>query len=143
MSLAKAHLNKEETNNIIKMLRSPEEDNRVIALTALNEANLTSYVAELLVIYNYAKISLSEWEAHCPNAFAIINPIITSEINGRDKQFASFTSGDLVRKIITLSGSKTAIELMLEHHVEELTHLFEGLGYKFEDFSVNVKFKDE
>lgn len=143
MTLAKARLNKEETNNIIKMLRSPEEDNQILALTALNESDFKNYVAELLVIYNYGKLSLDKWEEHCPKGFKIIDLILKKELTITDRKFTNFSSGNLVRNIISLSGSKTAIELMLEYHVEELTHLFEGIGYKFEDFSVNVKFKDE
>ena len=56
---------KEETKQILNMLRSTDRDNHVIAFETLNNVSLKDYIGELIVMYKYSGHDLKYWQEGC------------------------------------------------------------------------------
>ncbi len=49
---------KEETKNLLNMLRSTDNENAVVAFEALKGVDTEKYLGELIVLYKYGKLSI-------------------------------------------------------------------------------------
>ena len=63
---------KEETKNLLSMLRSTDKENAVVAFEALKGVDTEKYLGELIVLYKYGKLSIKEWGTAC-NASSLID----------------------------------------------------------------------
>lgn len=131
--MEKVKFDKQETINLLKMLTSTDTENQVIALKALNNADLENYFGELLVLYKYSKISPILWEKECPNAWNKLQ-FHLSNLN--------LTSGKCLSILIENKSSKASLELYLEFFVSSMIGFMEQLGYPTDKFNINFELKE-
>ena len=134
--MEKVKFGKEETQNLLGMLKSTDIENHTVAFEALRNANLKKYLGELLVLYKYAKLPGSEWEKQCPEAWVIINKHVDSSTA------IALTSGKCMSIMTEHKTSKASIELYLEHFVVDMVGFLGQLGYPADKFNINIELKE-
>jgi hypothetical protein len=134
--MSKVKFDKEETKNLLGMLKSTDKENHTVAFEALKNADLKDYLGELLVLYKYAKLPLSEWEKECPEACVIINKHVDSS------NATALTSGKCLSIMTETKASKASMELYLEHFVIDMVGFLEQLGYPADKFNINIELKE-
>jgi TusA-related sulfurtransferase len=132
--MSKIKFDKEETKNLLNMLKSGDSENHTIAFQALQNAELKDYKGELLVLYKYAKISSSTWEKESPKAHKAL-----SKLTGN---FENLTSGKCLSIMTSENASKDSIELFLENFVVDMVGFLEQLGYPADKFNINIELKE-
>lgn len=137
--MEKVKFSKEETKNLLGMLKSTDTENHTIAFTAINNADLTEYFGELLVLYKYAKLNISVWKKECPNAFSIIDNLLDMSKSGVS---TGLTSGKCLSIMTENKASKEAIELYVEYFMTDMIGFLEDLGYPTDKFVINIEFKE-
>tara|TARA_R110000868_G_scaffold36248_1_gene128747 strand:- start:15231 stop:15629 length:399 start_codon:yes stop_codon:yes gene_type:complete len=132
--MSKVKFDKEETKNLLSMLKSSDQENHIIAFEAIKNCNLTDYTGELLVLYKYAKLSLTDWKEHCSSAFKILEKLL-----GSDK---TMSSPKILSIMTDNKASKGSIELFMEAFVLDMTGFLEQIGYPTEKIIIDIKLKD-
>jgi hypothetical protein len=127
--------NKEETKNLMKMLLSPEVDNKVLALKSLEHAELDGYYGELIVLFKFSKNSSQLWQEEAPKAWSRISDFFTSR-NG-------VPSGACLTEMMKEKASKVSLELFFEQFVVDMVDHMTQLGFPTDSFNINIKLKDE
>jgi hypothetical protein len=133
--MAKMIFDKEQTKNLLKMLRSKDEENQVTALLALNNADLAKSLGELIVLYKFGKPGAVYWSNEAPKAWKKLNEIIGENTN--------LTSGTCLSIMTKNKTSKASIELYFECLVEDMKNFMEQVGYPVELFEMNFKLKGD
>lgn len=133
--MEKLKFGKTETRNLLNMLQSPDIGNADIALQAIENADLTNFIGELIVLYKYSHLSQHDWEIKAPNAWAVLSPYFT------DKSIMS--SGRCVDVMTKNKASKDSIELYLELFTVQMMGFLEQLGFPANSFNVTIELKDE
>lgn len=133
--MEKLKFGKTETRNLLNMLQSPDTGNADIALQAIENADLTNFIGELIVLYKYSHLSQHDWEIKAPNAWAVLSPYFT------DKSIMS--SGRCVDVMTKNQASKESIELYLELFTVQMMGFLEQLGFPANSFNVSIELKDE
>ena len=93
-------------------------------------------MGELLVLYQYAKLPVSEWEKQCPKAWLIINKHVDSS------SAVALTSGKCLSIMTEKKASKASMELYLEYFVVDMVGFLGQLGYPADKFNINIELKE-
>ena len=125
--------NKEETRNLINMLKSSDAENHIIAFESLKNVKFDDYVGEILVMYKYAAHKVEYWQEHCLPVYKKLIKIIPDR---------SLTSPATLSLITANKGSKTSVELFMEYFVRDMTRMLEQIGYPTDSFEINITLKD-
>lgn len=131
--MEKMIFDKEETRNLLNMLKSTDKENHVVALQALQNVDIDKYIGELLVMYKYSGIPKSNWSEAGKKVYDKLKKI-TGEGN--------LTSPRTLSLITEHKGSKTSIELFMEYFVRDMTSMLEQIGYPTSSFEINITLKD-
>lgn len=126
---------KETTKNLMKMLLSPDTENKVMALKSLEHAELDGYYGELIVLFKFSKNSSELWEEEAPKAWSRISDFFTSR-NG-------VPSGACLTEMTKKKASKVSLELFFEQFVVDMVDHMEQLGFPTDKFHIDIKLKDE
>lgn len=124
---------KEETRNILNMLKSPDTENHTIAFETLKNVDFNEYLGELIVIYKYSGFELKYWQEHCLAAYKVLIDIVP------DHQLTSPKTLSLIKG---KNGSNTSVEVFMEYFIKDMTKMLESIGYPTDAFEVNIKLKE-
>jgi len=124
---------KEETRNILNMLRSPDKENHTIAFETLKNADFNKYMGELIVIYKYSGHLLEYWQEGCLDAYKILINTVPDH---------SLTSPKTLSLVKEMKGSSTAVEVFMEYFIKDMTKMLHAIGYPTDAFEVNIKLKE-
>lgn len=133
--MSKVKFDKEETKNLLNMLKSSDQDNHIIAFQALNNADLKNFVGELLVLYKFSKLPKDTWEKEASKAYKQLSKLSIFSDGG-------LTSGKCLSIMTSNNASKDSIELFLENFVVDMVGFLEQLGYPTDKFEIDIKLKD-
>jgi hypothetical protein len=131
--MEKIIFDKEETRNLLNMLKSTDKENHVVALQALQNVDVDKYIGELLVMYKYSGIQKSDWSE------------AGKKVHDKLKKIAgdgNLTSPRTLSLITEHKGSKTSVELFMEYFVRDMTSMLEQIGYPTDSFEINITLKD-
>ena len=131
--MEKMIFDKEETRNLLNMLKSTDKENHVVALQALQNVDVDKYIGELLVMYKYSGIQKSDWSE------------AGKKVHDKLKKIAgdgNLTSPRTLSLITEHKGSKTSVELFMEYFVRDMTSMLEQIGYPTNSFEINITLKD-
>ena len=124
---------KEETKNLLNMLRSTDRDNHIIAFETLNNVKLKNYIGELIVMYKYSGHDLKYWQEGCLKAYEVLIKNVPDY---------TLTSPKTLSLITDLKGSNASIEIFMEYFIKDMTRMLESIGYPTDSFDVNIKLKE-
>lgn len=125
---------KEETKNLIMMLKSSDADNHIVAFEALKNVDFNKYIGELLVLYKFGGHNLNNWEANCKKVATKLSKVLTQTTMSSPKTLSLITQH---------KGSKASVELFMEFFIRDMTRMLESIGYPTDKFEINIKFKDD
>jgi hypothetical protein len=131
--MGKMIFDKEETKNLLNMLKSSDKENHVVALQALQNVDVDKYIGELLVMYKYSGIQKSDWSEAGKKVYDKLKKIAGD---------GNLTSPRTLSLITEHKGSKTSIELFMEYFVRDMTSMLEQIGYPTSSFEINITLKD-
>jgi hypothetical protein len=124
--------NKEETKNLLGMLRSVDVENAVVAFEALKSVDTTSYLGELIVLYKFSKLGLDVWNKNCNKVYKLLSIHIEKD---------NLTSAKCLGIMTNNNASKESIELFMEYFVRDMTGFLGQMGYPTEKFEIEIKLK--
>ena len=133
--MAKVKFDKEETKNLLNMLKSEDKDNQIIAFQALENADLKEYKGELLVLYKFSKLPKDTWETEAPKSYKVL--VKASALGDNN-----LSSGKCLSLMTSNGSSKDSIEMFLENFVVDMVGFLGQLGYPADKFDINIKLKD-
>jgi hypothetical protein len=133
--MSKLKFDKEETKNLLNMLKSSDSENHTIAFQALENADLKDYKGELLVLYKFSKLPKDTWQTEAPKSYKILNKAAALGDN-------HLTSGKCLSLMTSNGSSKDSIEMFLENFVFDMVGFLDQLGYPADKFDINIKLKD-
>lgn len=131
--MSKMIFDKEETRNLLNMLKSTDKENHVVALQALQNVDVDKYIGELLVMYKYSGIQRSNWSEAGKKVHSRLVSIVGE---------GNLTSPRTLSLITEHKGSKTSVELFMEYFVRDMTSMLEQIGYPTSSFEINITLKD-
>ena len=126
--------NKEETKNLLNMLRSPDKENAVIAFESLKNVDIKTYIGELILLYKFGKQTNDVWETNCPKCFTAISKEI--DINN------TLSTGDCLSAMTFNKVSMHSVELFMELFTENMVGFLGQMGYPVDKFDIILKLKD-
>ena len=132
---------KEETKNLLNMLRSSDTENATIAFEALKGVDTKKYIGELITLYKFGKHNLGEWVAYCPTAGEAIKESI--KLFTTNESFGAMSTGACLSAITANNSSNQSIELFMELFTESMMGFLSQMGYPADKFEINVKLKDD
>jgi hypothetical protein len=132
--MSKVKFDKQETKNLLQMLQSSDAENHIVAFQALNNADLSNYFGELIVLYKFSKLPQSSWDKECKKGYKIISEHIS--------QTNALTSAKCLGIMTNNNASKESIELFMEYFVRDMTGFLEQMGYPTEKFEIDIKLKE-
>ena len=132
---------KEETRNLLNMLRSDDKENATVAFEALKGVDTTKYFGELIALYKFGKHSLDDWMTNCPTAGLIIKDKLDYFIN--TKGASALSTGACLSTMTTNNASNQSIELFMELFTDSMIGFLNQMGYPADKFEINVKLKDD
>jgi hypothetical protein len=124
---------KEETRNLLNMLRSPDADNHIIAFESLNNIDYKNYTGELIVMYKYSGHKLEYWQEKCLKGYEYLLKHVP------DYQLTSPKTLSLIKD---KKGSNASIEIFMEYFIKDMTQMLESIGYPTDAFEINIKLKE-
>ena len=126
--------NKEETKNLIMMLKSEDADNHIIAFETLKNVDFKKYTGELLVLYKFGGHTMENWMLNCKKIATKLLDI---------KPETPLSSPKTLSLITKNKGSKASVELFMEFFIRDMTRMLESIGYPTDQFEIHIKLKDD
>lgn len=133
--MAKMIFDKEETRNLMMMLKSQDADNHVIAFESLKNVDFDKYIGELLVLLKFGGHALADWKVGYGK--------ITSKLEKLISDQTPLSSPKTLALITKHKGSKASVELFMEFFIRDMTRMLESIGYPTDKFEIDIKFKDD
>ena len=129
--------NKEETKNLLNMLRSSDKENAIIAFESLKRVDIKTYIGELIVLYKFGNASPEDWETNCSKCVKALGKrkILTGAYN-------ALSSGVCLAHMTNNNASIQSIELFMEFFTESMIGFLGQMGYPADKFEINIKIKD-
>ena len=126
---------KEETKNLIMMLKSEDVDNHIIAFQTLENVDIKKYIGELFVLFKFGGHKSDYWKENC----LVMGHAICKLIGDNPD---NLTSPRTLSLITEHKGSATSIELFMEFYVRDMTKMLGSIGYPIHKFEIDIKLKD-
>jgi len=139
--MEKMIFDKEETRNLMMMLKSQDKDNNIIAFESLKNVDFKKYIGELLVLFKFGGHSIDSWKQDCKKIgnklekLAFLEKLILGQ--------TPLSSPKTLSMITKYKGSKASVELFMEFFIRDMTRMLESIGYPTDKFEIDIKFKDD
>lgn len=133
--MEKMIFDKEETKNLMMMLKSQDKDNNIIAFESLKNVDFNEYIGELLVLFKFGGHSIDSWKQDCKKIGNKLEKLILGQ--------TPLSSPKTLSMITKNKGSKASVELFMEFFIRDMTRMLESIGYPTDKFEINIKFKDD
>ena len=130
---------KEETKNLLGMLRSTDLENATVAFQALEGVDLKKYLGELIVLYKFGKSDIMMWGKEAPKChkhlIKLLDPF--AKDNG-----SNLSTGVCLSAMTANNASNQSIELFMELFTDSMIGFLGQMGYPADKFEINIKLKD-
>ena len=127
----------ERFQNVVKMLESPDNENRILALSILEEQDFVGNLAFILLCKKHGHAGNEMWKENAPITFQKM-----SEIPGLDIE-KQFTYKLILEALTKTKAPIPQIQFYLDEFSRYLLKQIQNLGYYFvEDVEMKLKIKD-
>jgi len=130
--------NKEETKNLINMLRSADKENAIVAFESLNSVDPKKYIGELIVLFKFGQPEIEQWEQNCESCANALTYLVKDL--EKDK-LNTYNTGQLLSMMTDNKASHESIELFMEFFTENMIGFLSQMGYPTDKFEINIKLK--
>ncbi len=130
-------ITKEKYQNIVDMLRSPDEENKVVALTIIDGLDFKANIAKILLMKKHSDSSNKLWEEHAPNIFDKLKEISNLDISKH------LTYKVILSVITKLQLPAESFEFYMKDFSNYLLNQVQHMGYDYiESMEITVKYKE-
>jgi hypothetical protein len=131
---------KEETKNLLSMLRSTDDENSVVAFQALEGVDVKKYSGELIVLYKFGKNDIMMWRKEAPKCHKHLVKLLDpfAKDNG-----SNLSTGVCLSAMTANNASNQSIELFMELFTDSMIGFLGQMGYPADKFEINIKLKDD
>jgi hypothetical protein len=130
---------KEETKNLLGMLRSTDVENATVAFQALEGVDIKKYSGELIVLYKFGKRNMAIWEKQAPKCHKHIAKLLSPFAKDGGSELST---GSCLSAMTVNNTSNQAIELFMELFTDSMIGFLGQMGYPADKFEINIKLKD-
>ena len=133
-------ITKQEAENIMNMLMSPDEENTYLAFQAIEAHDFTKDgdIGYLLYFYKFARCAMDGWKTNAPKTVKQLEELFNShDLNSKPLTYATVLTIMCKKKVC-----KESIELFLERHVADLKNNLDMLGYPIDKLEFSIKLKE-
>lgn len=130
-----------EVENLIKMLKSPDYENKVLAYKVIENLDFEKSIGELMLMYRLGDYSLENWEQYSKLAHDFIMDKIEN-YNG-DSSTTMISTGEMLSLMLINNASKDSIDLFLKFFTEEMTKTLKAMNYPMDKIEFNIKLKED
>ena len=81
---------KEETKNLLDMLRSADKENATIAFESLKKVDIEKYLGELIVLFKFSEKNIKTWDDECNNCATAIRIALSPYVK---EEFSALSTG--------------------------------------------------
>ena len=131
--------NKEETKNLLNMLRSSDKENAIIAFESLKKVDTKKYLGELVLLYKFGTQLIRSWDDNCPNCGKAIKDALRVY---NKEEGADLSTGKCLSAMTANGASNQSIELFMELFTDSMIGFLGQMGYPADKFEINIKLKD-
>lgn len=126
--------NKEETKNILNMLRSSDKENAIMAFESLKNVDIKKYIGELILLYKFGSATAEDWETNCSKCAKELKVVLKGD--------AVLSSGACISYMTSNNASIQSLELFIELFTESMVEFLGQMGFPSDKFEINIKLKD-
>ena len=130
-----------EVENLIRMLKSPDHENKILAYKVIDNLDFEKSIGELMLMYRLGDYSLENWEQHSKLAHDFIMDKIEN-YNG-DGSTTMISTGEMLSLMLINNSSKDSIDLFLKFFTEEMTKTLNSMNYPMDKIKFNIKLKED
>lgn len=130
---------KEETKNLLSMLRSTDGENAIVAFEALKGVDTKRYLGELIVLYKFGIKPIRAWDDNCPSCGKAIKDALRVY---NKEEGADLSTGKCLSAMTANGASNQSIELFMELFTDSMIGFLGQMGYPADKFEINIKLKD-
>jgi len=127
-------ITKEKYQNIVEMLKSPDEENKTVALTIIDELNFEDNITKVLLMKKHSDSPNTLWEAHAPNIYKRLSAIKTLDLS------KSLTYKQVLAAITTLKVPEEQLNFYMKDFSDYLLEQIKHFGYDYIE-SLDITFK--
>ena len=130
-------ITKEKYQNIVGMLRSPDEENKNVALTIIDQLDFEDNITKILLMKKHSDSNNKLWEAHAPKVFAKLKQISNLDMEKH------LTYKNVLSAITQLKVPAEAFEFYMRDFSDYLLTQVKHMGYDYiESMEITVKYKE-
>ena len=134
-------ITKEKYQNIIDMLRSPDDENKVVALTIIEQIDFKSNVTKILLLKKHSQSHKKDWEENAPTIYKELEKLADDKIIDLNKHL---TYKQVLSAITRLQVDKEEFQFYMNDFTNYLLHQIQSMGYDYiEDIDITLKYKEQ
>lgn len=131
-------LTKEKYQNILGMLNSPDEQNKMMGLSVLNEQSFRDNTVKILLLKKHSNCSDELWKEHAPTVWGYM-----SEIEGLDVKKV-FTFKSIMQVMRKREMTASDLHFYMEDFNAYLMNQFKIMGFDYiESIDITLKLKED
>jgi RNA-binding protein YhbY len=131
-------INRKDSDNLLKMLRSDDQDNNYIALKIIEQSNIKESIGFILILFKFGEVSNEDWEEHCPNCW-----IEFIKIGLVDPAEMHLSTSKVLKILIFQAATIEQVTLFIELHTDLLLDTLDSWGYPIGNLDINVTLKKD
>jgi hypothetical protein len=132
-------IDKNKYLNILGMLRSPDDENKIVAMTIIEQLDFKNNIAKILLLKKHSDSTNKLWEEHAPDTFNYMKELSEKKVLDINKHI-SFKQ--VLRAISLLKLPPEDFEFYMQDFSEYLLTQVHSMGYDFiEEINITVKTK--
>lgn len=129
-------ITQEKYDNIIKMLKSPDESNQIFGLTILNELSFSDNITKILLILKHSNTNIGLWQKHAPGLYVDLSDLKELDLKKH------ITYKHLLNTLIVNKVSAEQIEFYMNDFSKYLLNQIQAMGYDYiDDIHLSIKLK--
>lgn len=130
----------EKYQNIIDMLRSPDEENKVVALTIIDQIDFKSNITKILLLKKHSESTKKQWVEHAPTIYKKLEELEGDKLIDLNKHL---TYKQVLSAITQLQVNKEEFQFYMNDFTQYLLHQIQSMGYDYiEDIDITLKYKE-
>ena len=131
-------ITKTKYNNVVKMLKSPEVENQILALTIVNELTIKDNITKILLLKKHSLANNELWEENAPLSYAYLKTIDQLDLS------KPLSYNQILSVIIQLKVSTEQFDFYMSDFSQYLLTQIQHMGYAFvDDIEIKTKFKTD
>ena len=133
-------LTEERFDNIVEMLKSPDEENHTLALTIINGVHIKNNLVYVLLARKLGHASEALWKEHAPKIHRAYTQMEGDYFNTNK----NITFKAILRALTEMEAGVDQVQIFLNYFCKHLLYQIQNLGYDFvEDMNIIIKLKEE